>query len=104
VSEQSEAARDGARLHKNSGRGDIEKGDASLGVFCIDYKEYAKSFGVSISVWAKCSKDALRMRKKPALKLVLGDGPPQTKTRVWVIGDDMFHEMYEAWEEKYGSH
>ena len=101
MSEQLEAARDGARLHKNSGRGDIEKGDASLGVFCIDYKEYAKSFGVSISVWAKCTKDALRMRKKPALKLVLGTGPSELKTRVWVIGDDMFHEMHEAWKEKY---
>lgn len=99
MSEALEAARDGAKLHRNSGRGVIEKGDASLGVFCVDYKEYAKSFGVSMSVWAKCTKDAMRMRKKPALKLVLGEKEP--KTRVWVIGDDMFHEMYEAWVEKY---
>lgn len=99
MSEALEAARDGATLHRNSGRGVIEKGDASLGVFCVDYKEYAKSFGVSLSVWAKCTKDAMKMRKKPALKLVLGSKEP--KTRVWVIGDDMFHEMYEAWQEKY---
>lgn len=103
MSEKLEAARDGAKLHRNSGRGDYEKGDASLGVFCVDYKEYAKSFGVSTSVWAKCTVDALRMKKKPALKLVLGDGPVSTKTRLWVIGDDMFHEMYEAWSEKYES-
>jgi hypothetical protein len=104
MSEALEAARDGAKLHRNSGRGVIEKGDASLGPFCIDYKEYSKSFGVSRTVWAKCSKDALRMRKQPALKLVLGDtDDPNTKPiRLWVIGDEMFHEMLEAWEEKYG--
>lgn len=100
MSEELEAARDGARLHRNSGRGVVEKGDASLGPFCIDYKEYSESFGVSRNVWAKVSKDALKMRLKPALKLVLGNEEP--KTRVWVVGQDMFHEMYEAWLEKYG--
>ncbi len=100
MSEEREAERDGAKLHRNSGRGVIEKGDASLGVFCIDYKEYNNTFGVSKSVWGKATKDALRMRKQPALKLVLGDAEP--KVRLWVISDRMFHEMYEAWEEKYG--
>ena len=85
----------------NSGRGYIEKGDASLGdLFCVDYKEYAKSFGVSIGVWAKTTRDAMRMKRMPALKLVLGDKEP--KTRLWVIDDRVFHEMYEAWLEKYG--
>lgn len=102
MSEDREAARDGARLHRNSGRGVIEKGDASLGEFCIDYKEYDQSFSVSRTVWAKCTKDALRMRKHPALKLVLGDKNLNTKLRLWVIEDAMFHEMHEAWEEKYG--
>lgn len=101
MTEALEAARDGAKLHRNSGRGIIEKGDASLGtLFCIDYKEYAKTFGVSIDVWAKTTKDALKMRMKPALKLVLGDKEP--KTRLWVIGDDVFHEMYSAWKQIYG--
>lgn len=100
MSERDEAARDGAQLHKNSGRGWIEKGDASLGELCVDYKEYAESFSVSRAVWAKVTKDALRMRKTPALKLVLGD--KKGKVRLWVIDDDMFHEMYEAWCEKYG--
>lgn len=101
MSEAREAERDGASLHRNSGRGVIEKGDARLGeLFCIDYKEYAKTFGVSRTVWAKATSDAMRMRRKPALKLVLGDKEP--KTRLWVIGDDVFHEMYEAWCEKYG--
>lgn len=102
MSEELEAKRDGATLHRNSGRGVIEKGDASLGPFCIDYKEYNQSFGVSRTVWAKCQKDALAMRKQPALKLVLGDEKVSDKVRLWVINDIMFHEMLEAWTEKYG--
>lgn len=98
-SEAYEASRDGATVHRNSGRGVIEKGDASLGPFCVDYKEYSKSFGVSRTVWAKCAKDALRMRLAPALRLVLGEG--NSKLRLWVIDDAMFKEMLEAWEEKY---
>ncbi len=100
MSEKNEAARDGAKLTRNSGRGWIEKADATLGPFSVDYKEYTESFGVSRKVWSKIQADALKMRLQPALKLVLsGDGQP---VRVWVIGDNMFHEMLEAWEEKYG--
>lgn len=99
MSEKNEADRDGASLHSNSGRGWIQKGDASLSEFCVDYKEYAKSFSVSRTVWAKVTKDALRMRKTPALKLVLGKG--KDKLRLWVVDDTMFHEMLGAWREKY---
>lgn len=100
MSEQSEARRDGARLQPNSGRGKLAKGDATLGPFLIDYKEYATSFGVSIGNWAKLSKDAiLKGRLQPAFKLVLGTD--DKKVRVWVISDAMFHEMLEAWEEKH---
>jgi hypothetical protein len=101
MTEKIEAARDGARLHRNSGRGPHEKGDATLGPFCVDYKEYTESFGVSRKVWAKCQLDALKMRAQPALRLVLGKTGEQP-LRVWVIGDTMFQEMLEAWEEKYG--
>lgn len=101
MSEESEARRDGAKLQPNSGRGKHKKGDAILEPFLIDYKEYAKSFGVSVSVWAKLSKDAiLKGRRQPALKLVLGENDGK-KTRLWVISDSMFHEMYEAWKEKH---
>lgn len=101
MSEESEAKRDGARLQPNSGRGKHAKGDATLGPFLIDYKEYASSFGVSISVWAKLSKDAIiKGRLQPALKLVLGTG--DKKVRVWVISDEMFHEMLEAWQNERG--
>jgi hypothetical protein len=33
---------------------------------------------------------------------VLGGKDDNAKTRLWVIGDSMFKEMLEAWEEKYG--
>lgn len=103
MSEAREVARDGAKLHRNSGRGWLEKGDASLGPFCIDYKEYDETFGVSRKVWAKCSTDALRMRMEPALRLVLGSKDSPDKIRLWVVGDSMFKEMLAAWEEKYGN-
>jgi len=100
LSEVYEAERDGARLQKNSGRGKTAKGDAILGPFLIDYKEYAKSFSVSIDAWAKISRDAVTSgRLQPAFKLVLGEGPKVT--RLWVISDDMFHEMYNSWKKEY---
>lgn len=99
MTEKGEAKRDGARLQKNSGRGQYQKGDATLSVFCVDYKEYDESFSVSRKVWAKCNSDAFQEQKEPALKLVLGSKGQTSKTRLWVISDTMFHEMLEAWEE-----
>lgn len=102
MSEASEAKRDGAKLQPNSGRGANKKGDAILQPFLIDYKEYAASFSVSVSNWAKLSRDAiLKGRLQPAFKLVLGKEEDR-KVRVWVISDEMFHEMLEAWNEKHG--
>lgn len=101
MSEASEIKRDGAKAQKNSGRGQYQKGDAILDDFCIDYKEYSKSFGLSKEVWSKISMDALRSgRKIPALKIILGSG--NDKTRLFVISETVFNEMHEAWKEKYG--
>lgn len=98
MSERSEIARDGMKAQKNSGRGQIQKGDATLGDFLVDIKEYSKSFSVSKSVWAKICSDSWKSgRLIPALKLVLGDKDP---IRLWVIEDAVFHEMRKAWEEK----
>lgn len=102
MSEKGEIKRDGAIEQRNSGRGKTQKGDATLGPFCIDYKEYDEQFGVSRKVWAKITTDAWKSRKLPALKLTLGSEGDTTKTRLWVISDTMFHEMLEAWNEKYG--
>lgn len=100
MSEASEIKRDGAVAQRNSGR-NFDKGDAILGPFCVDYKEYNKSFGVSRSVWAKITSDAFKSGKLPALKLVLGTDQDKTKVRLWVIGESMFNEMLDAWREKY---
>lgn len=102
MSEAAEIKLDGSTPVKNSGRGrGTHKGDAILEPFLVDYKEYSKSFGITADVWAKISTDAFHNGKRmPALKLVLGE-PGKPKTRLWVIADSMFHEMYEAWKEKY---
>lgn len=103
MTELAEIRRDGASPQKNSGRGMYQKGDATLGPFLIDYKEYDESFGVSRKVWAKLQKDAFSVgQKMPTLRLVLGSKSDPNKLRLWVVGDDMFREMLEAWEEKYG--
>ncbi|SRR6266542_6549767 len=95
MSEAREIRRDGARAQKNSGRGQIQKGDAILEPFLVDYKEYATSYSVSVTNWAKISTDAFKSgRRQPALKLILGK---EDKIRVWVIGESMFNEMREAW-------
>jgi len=103
LSEKSEAKRDGARLTKNSGRGHYQKGDALLdGKVTLDYKEYAKSYSISRDSWSKICMDAMRNGHTiPALKLVLGEG--DSKTRLFVISEDFFGELWEAWTEKYGN-
>jgi len=99
--EAHEIKRDGGKPQKNSGRGQIEKADAILEPFCYDIKEYEKSFSLSRKVWAKICDDAYRSgRREPALKIVLG--ALSNKIRLWVIEDKMYHEMREAWLEKYG--
>jgi hypothetical protein len=99
-SELAEIKRFGGKPQKNSGRGWRKKGDATLGPFLVDVKEFGKTFGLSRSVWAKISTDAIRNeRKQPALNVVLGD-----TLRLWVVEEKMFMEMLEAWEEKYAEH
>lgn len=95
--EAQEVKRFGGKTQKNSGRGH-HKGDAKLGPFLVDVKEYAKSFGLSIDMWGKISTDAIRKEGKiPALNVVLAN-----KLRLWVVEERMFMEMLEAWEDKYG--
>lgn len=101
-SEREEIKRFNGKPQPNSGRGAHKKGDATLGPFVVDVKEYEKSYSVSVANWAKISTDARTSGFfHPALNIVLGD-PAQRRTRLWVIDDDMFQEMLEAWEEKHG--
>lgn len=100
MTEAEEVRRDGGTLQKNSGRGKFQKGDAVLGSFLYDVKEYAKSFSLSRAVWAKICTDAYTANNKiPALKIVLGSG--NNKVRLWVVEDYTFHQMREAFEKEY---
>jgi len=105
MSEDSEIKRDGAVKVKNSGRSKgTAKGDAVLEPFVVDYKEYTEGFTVSRKVWKKISTDAwTNGRRDPLLKLVLGAEDPEDKSkiRVFVVGEAIFHEMLQAWMEKY---
>lgn len=98
--ELAEIKKMGGKPQKNSGRGLYQKGDATLGPFTVDVKEYAQTFGLSRNVWGKICSDAAKQKNEPALMICLGAG--RAVTRLWVVGDEMFHQMLEAWEEKYG--
>jgi hypothetical protein len=99
-SELREIKRFGGSAQKNSGRGKHDKGDATLGPFTVDVKEFKISYSISRSNWAKICTDAAKNKNEPALMLALGEG--QQTTRVWVVGDQMFKELLNAWQEKYG--
>lgn len=99
-SELREIKRFGGTPQPNSGRGKHKKGDATLGPFVVDVKEYSKSYSLSMGNWAKISTDAQTSGLyAPALNIVLGDeGSP--RARLWVVDEIMFMQMYEAWMEK----
>ena len=104
MTEKKQIERDGAVAQKNSGRGWVQKGDARLGPFLVDYKEYTESFSVSRTNWAKLQSDAFRTQQsQPAFRLILGEQDGMRKLRLWVIGDDMFAEMLDAWEQVYNA-
>lgn len=103
MSELGEIKRDGAVPQRNSGRGKHEKGDAVLGSFLLDYKEYSEGFTVSRSNWAKLGTDAWQTGKMPAFRLVLGPEDDPQKLRLWVFSDSVGKEMLRLWEEKYGT-
>ena len=96
-SERNELKRIGAKIHKNSGRGPIQKGDGSLKRYVVDVKEYAKSFSISKDVWAKICMDTIKVdnSKEPVLCIVLGE---QAKTRLAIISWDEFEELNEIRE------
>jgi hypothetical protein len=98
-SEAREIKRFGGKAQKNSGRGAVAKGDATLGPFLVDVKEYEKSYAISLDNWAKICSDAVRAgRMQPALNIVLGK---ENRVRIWAVSDRMFMEMLNAWKEKY---
>lgn len=98
MSEQSEAARDGAVLQPNSGRGKFRKGDAILKNFVIDYKEYSESYSVSRKNWRKACTDAFKvgLRFQPIIAVALG--PDNDKVRVGIMDWDHMKELIDIAE------
>jgi hypothetical protein len=98
MTERGEIKRTGAKAQKNSGRGKIQKGDAVIGPFVYDIKEYDKSYSVSLDSWRKACTDALKVsvEAEPAIQIVLGEG---NRTRLWVISDAMMMELLQLWEQ-----
>lgn len=98
MSERSELKRIGAKPHKNSGRGNIQKADGSLENYVVDVKEYSKSFSVTQDVWAKIVTDTLRVdkNKSPVIMLVLGE---QKKVRLAIIEWNEFELLREIREK-----
>ena len=94
MSEKSEIDKIGAKSHKNSGRGQYQKSDATWNHFIVDVKEYSKSFSLNQDVWAKVVTDALRTdtTKDPALLVVLGN---KGKVRLAVIEWAVLEELVE---------
>lgn len=94
MSEQSELKRMKAKAHKNSGRGQYQKGDGSTDRFIVDIKEYSKSISLNQDMWAKIVTDCLRTdnTKNPLLMLVLGN---TRKTRLAVIEWEILEELLE---------
>ena len=92
MSERAEIKRIGGSAHKNSGRGQYTKSDATWENFIVDIKEYSKSYSISQNAWAKIVTDTLRTdkTKDPALLLVLGG-----KTRLAVIEWSKLEELVE---------
>jgi hypothetical protein len=97
MSEKGEIKRDGAKAQKNSGRGKIQKGDATYRGFVVDYKEYPKGYRLTPENWAKICTDAYVVggfQMDPALKIILGEG--NNKVRLWIISDEVFQELTEG--------
>jgi hypothetical protein len=101
MSERGELKRIGAKAHKNSGRGPIQKADGSLDRYIVDVKEYSKSFSINRDVWAKICTDTLRTdpEKSPVLMIVLGE---TQKTRLAIIEWNEFEELRQIREEHDG--
>lgn len=103
MTEKSVASRLGAKLQKNSGRGQYAKGDARWSNFLVDFKEASKSFTLNLKVWGKACEDVTRVNPDlfPAINVILGE-EGQKRTRLWIIDEGVLTELVEAWEAQNG--
>jgi hypothetical protein len=98
MTERGEAKRDGAKMQKNSGRGDYQKGDAKWYNFVVDYKEANSSFTLNKEVWAKICTDTFKVNRNmhPALKIIIGD---ESKIRLAIIEWSLLEDLVSKWND-----
>jgi len=94
--EAREIKKDGSKPVKNSGRG-LHKGDAVLnGRYLVDYKNYTKSFSISIKKWQKHALDSIEESYlTPCFGVTLNDETDSIK--VAIIPWDEFMRLQEAY-------
>lgn len=88
--EVTESKRIGAKPQKNSGRGKIQKGDATTEKFVIDFKFSNRSVTITEDMWQKICVDTYKTdkTKSPMLYIVLND-----RTRLAVVEYDIIEEL-----------
>ena len=91
MSERSEIKKIGGKAHKNSGRGQYTKSDATWENFTVDFKEVSKSFTVNKDVWAKAVTDSIKNNNDPAIIVIIGEG--NQKVRLAIIEFSILEEM-----------
>lgn len=103
MSEKNEIKKHGMKALKNSGRGRMQKGDATKDGLVIDIKEYSKSYSISRDNWRKICTDTFITDPDgtPALMLVLGES--SSKVRLAVVEWSVFEEMWELWTKNQSS-
>ena len=101
MSERAELRRMGAKVHKNSGRGQYQKADGNIDRFVVDVKEYGKSISLNEDMWAKIVTDCLKTdnTKNHLLQVVLGNNG--RKTRLAVIEWEVLEELLEELDGRY---
>lgn len=109
MTEKKQAKKDKARLVKNSGRG-LNKGDAELQKFLIDYKETdASSFTISLEKFKKHELDAIHIQKEAVIVVIFKEHNGRALAVVdWEILKDLVKPPEESpyvyvWSESQGN-
>lgn len=91
--EKEEIKKDKAKSVKNSGRG-VNKGDAVLNKFLVDYKHNEKTFTLTHKNWLKMRIDAWKSNYRyPCISIVMGK---DSETKVAIVDWEVFRELVEG--------
>ncbi len=100
--EAREIRADGATPIPNSGRGML-KGDAVLGNYLLDYKDYTNSFSISLKALHKHARDSWKAHHKipcQAVTINPKEGSNDRAMKVAIIPWNAFQDLLET-ERKY---